>query len=177
MVVLAAIPLLQPAVLVLIGPAPQGSPRAAVLLGSPRFELFVGIAISGLAAMGLGLMISALVRNGDKAVTLLPLILVPQLVLTSPQLSIYNKPGLAQVADVASAQWGYAIFASTIDANQLVDDAQVGPGPSQFDKRGRWNHDTRAWLTDAGWLIGLVTVELAVTAVLLRRRDPSSLLN
>jgi ABC-type multidrug transport system ATPase subunit/pSer/pThr/pTyr-binding forkhead associated (FHA) protein len=174
-VVLSAITILQAAALVLIGTARQGSPPDAALLGSPRLEIFAGIALSGLAAMGLGLMLSALVRNGDKAVTLLPLILVPQLVLTSPQLQIYDKPGLAQVADVASAQWGYAIFASTIDTNQLAAAAQVGAGPSQFDTRGRWNHDARTWLTDAGWLAGLVTVELVATAMLLRRRDPSLL--
>ncbi len=174
-VVLAAITVLQAAALVLIGTARQGSPPDAALLGSPRLELFAGIALSGLAAMGLGLMLSALVRNGDKAVTLLPLILVPQLVLTSPQLQIYDKPGLAQVADLASAQWGYAIFASTVDTNQLAADAQVGPGPDQFDTRGRWNHDPRTWLTDAGWLAGLVAVELAATGTLLRRRDPSLL--
>ncbi|HEX3607962.1 MAG TPA: ATP-binding cassette domain-containing protein [Candidatus Dormibacteraeota bacterium] len=174
-VVLAVITILQAAVLVLIGTARQGSPHDAVLLGSPRLELVVGIALSGLAAMGLGLMLSAWVRNGDKAVTLLPLILVPQLVLTSPQLSIYDKPGLAQVADLASAQWGYAILASTVDTNQLVADAQFGSGPSQFDSRGRWNHDRRTWTTDAAWLLGLLAVELVATGMLLKRRDPSPL--
>ena len=173
--VLSVITIVQASVLVLIGTARQGNPPDASLLGSWRLEMCAGIALCGLASMGLALMISAMVRNGDKAVTLLPLILVPQLVLTSPQLSIYDKPGLGQVADVASAQWGYAIFASTVDTNQLVADSQVTPGPAQFDSRGRYNHDPRTWLTDAAWLTGLTLVPLIVTAMLLRRRDPSLL--
>jgi hypothetical protein len=174
-VVLSVITVLQALILVFIGTARQGSPPDAALLGSWHLELFLGVSLCGLASMGLALMISAMVRNGDKAVTLLPLILVPQLVLCSPQLQIYDKPVLGQIADVASAQWGYAIFASTVDTNQLVADAQVGPGPSQFDTRGRWNHDAHTWLTDAGWLAGLLAVELVATGLLLRRRDPSLL--
>jgi ABC-type multidrug transport system ATPase subunit len=174
-VVLSVITVLQALILVFIGTARQGSPPDAALLGSWHLELFLGVSLCGLASMGLALMISAMVRNGDKAVTLLPLILVPQLVLCSPQLGIYDKPVLGQVADIASAQWGYAIFASTVDTNQLAADAQVGNGPSQFDTRGRWNHDARTWLTDATWLAGLFGVELVATAILLRRRDPSLL--
>ncbi|MEA2614758.1 MAG: transport system ATP-binding/permease protein [Chloroflexota bacterium] len=173
--VLSVITVLQAVALVLVGTARQGRPPDAALLGSWRLEMCVGIALCGLASMGLALMLSAMVRNGDKAVTLLPLILVPQLVLCSPQLQIYDKPVLGQIADVASAQWGYAIFASTVDTNQLVADAQAGPGPSQFDTRGRWNHDAHTWLTDAGWLAGLLAVELVATGLLLRRRDPSLL--
>ncbi len=173
--VLSVITVVQASVLVLIGTARQGNPPDAAVLGSWRLEMCAGITLCGLASMGLALMISAMVRNGDKAVTLLPLILVPQLVLTSPQLSIYDKPALGQIADLASAQWGYAIFASTVDTNQLVADSQITPGPSQFDTRGRWNHDPRTWLTDAGWLGGLFVVQLVATGMLLRRRDPTLL--
>ena len=173
--VLSFITVVQAAVLVIIATARQGSPPDAALLPSWRLEMVLGMALCGLASMGLGLMISAWVRNGDKVGTLIPLILVLQLVLSSAQLGIYDKPVLGQIADVASAQWGYALFASTVDTNQLVADAQVGPGPSQFDTRGRWNHDPRTWLTDAGWLVALLAVELAATGMLLRRRDPSLL--
>jgi ABC-type multidrug transport system ATPase subunit/pSer/pThr/pTyr-binding forkhead associated (FHA) protein len=173
--VLSFITVVQAAVLVIIATARQGSPPDAALLPSWRLEMILGMALCGLASMGLGLMISAWVRNGDKVGTLIPLILVLQLVLSSAQLGIYDKPVLGQIADVASAQWGYALFASTVDTNQLVADAQVGPGPSQFDTRGRWNHDARTWLTDAGWLVGLLCVELVATGMLLRRRDPSLL--
>ncbi|HEX6493540.1 MAG TPA: FHA domain-containing protein [Candidatus Dormibacteraeota bacterium] len=173
--VLSFITVIQAAVLVIIATARQGSPPDAALLPSWRLEMVVGMALCGLASMGLGLMISAWVRSGDKVGTLIPLILVLELVLSSAQLGIYDKPVLGQVADVASAQWGYALFASTVDTNQLVADAQVGPGPSQFDTRGRWNHDARTWLTDGGWLVALLVVELVATGMLLRRRDPSLL--
>ena len=173
--VLSVITVVQAAVLVLIATARQGSPPDAALLPSWRLEMILGMGLCGLASMGLGLMISAWVRTADKVGTLIPLILVLQLVLSSAQLGIYDKPVLGQIADVASAQWGYALIASTVDTNQLVADAQVAPGPSQFDTRGRWNHDARTWLTDAGWLVGLLAVELVATGMLLRRRDPSLL--
>lgn len=121
---------------------------------------------------------------------MLPIALVFLLVLAIggvfPQIG--KRPVLKQLGYVASTQWGFAGAASTVELNDLqavsgvltrvesvsVDDPE--PLFKAIDKgeRGepRWDHDARAWLTDAGALIGLTLVSLLATGLVLRRGDP-----
>jgi ABC transport system ATP-binding/permease protein len=177
--VLSAITLLQAVVLVLIGTLRQGGSAGGTLLPSLRVELIVDIALAGLVAMSLGLLISALVSRADKALTLLPLLLVPQLVLSFPQLEVETKPVLNQLSYVASAQWGYAAMASTIDLNRLAyNDARAvnpsiqGDPENASGSRVRWRHQPVEWALDVGALAVLFVAALGGAAVGLRRRDP-----
>jgi ABC transport system ATP-binding/permease protein len=193
-VVLSVITLLQAAVLVLVGAARQGGADRGTVLPSLPLELVVDIALAGLAAMALGLFISALVSRADKALTLLPLLLVPQLVLSFPQLGIETKPVLSQLSYFASAQWGYAAVASSIDLNRLayVDARTIDPRiqgdpenataalvqsvktASVTGMRKRWRHVPLYWALDSGALVALFVISIAGAAVGLRRRDPKT---
>jgi hypothetical protein len=157
-----------------------------------RLELIVDIALAGLAAMALGLLVSALVSRADKALTLLPLLLVPQLVLSFPQLQIETKPVLNQLSYFASAQWGYAAMASTIDLDRLAYNDARGIDPrirgdpenasgslvqsvktvSFGGIRVRWRHVAMDWALDSGALVVLFVLSVAGAAVAIRRRDP-----
>ncbi len=174
-IVLSAVTALQMLVLVLIGAAGQGIPPSASALGSAWLEVYLAIAFSGMAAMTMGLLVSAAVHNADKALTLLPLLLGPQLVLASPQLRINEKPVLAQAAYLASAQWGYAALASTFDSNRLTARAPALPHAKAPDIRPLWNHDARAWSESIVLLVVLCGCEIVGAGYLLRRRDPSVL--
>jgi ABC-type multidrug transport system ATPase subunit len=171
--VLAVVTIGQAVVVALLAAARQGGPVSASALGAPRLELIVGLALTGLAAMGMGLLVSACVSNADKALALLPLILVPQLVLTSPLLAIESKPLIGQLSYVASAQWGFAAVASTVDTNRLADNG--GPAAAHAQRRARWTHSPSTWYRDTGWLLGILLFELAATGLVLRRRDPNLL--
>jgi ABC-type multidrug transport system ATPase subunit len=173
-IVLSMITILQTLVLVTIGAAAQGEAQSAAALGSAWLEVYLAIGLCGLAAMTMGLLVSAAVRNADKALTLLPLLLVPQLVLASPQLRIDQKPVLAQAAYLASAQWGYAALASTFDSNRLAREVE-GATKQPVHKANAWNHDQGAWLVSVFVLAGLCTAEVLGAGYLLRRRDPSVL--
>jgi ABC-type multidrug transport system ATPase subunit/pSer/pThr/pTyr-binding forkhead associated (FHA) protein len=193
-VVLSVITVLQAVVLVLVGAARQGGSDPGTLLPSLRLELVLDIALAGLAAMALGLFISALVSRADKALTLLPLLLVPQLVLSFPQLQIETKPVLSQLSYFASAQWGYAAMASSIDLNRLAYldartiDPRINGDPenataalvqsvktaSVTGMRKRWRHVPLYWALDCGALVVLFVISIAGAAVGLRRRDPKA---
>ena len=118
---LGAITILQSAVLVALATADQGGPVYASVLGWPLGELMIGAVLAGLAAMCIGLLISALARTSDRATTVLPVVLVFQLVLALggvfPQIG--NKPVLKQLGYVSSARWGSPRVASTTDLNNL----------------------------------------------------------
>ena len=103
-----------------LGIVRQGGPDNGSVMSSGQFELFFDVALAGLAAMALGLLISAFVSNGDKALTILPVILFAEFLFTGSAFPVNKTPGLAQASYLASAKWGYSAAASTADADVLL---------------------------------------------------------
>jgi ABC transport system ATP-binding/permease protein len=189
--VLGVVTVLQSAVLVAVATSRQGTPGDGALTGWPLGELIVVSAFAGLAAMAMGLFISAAAGTTDRAVTVLPIVLVFLLVLALgavfPQIG--ERPVLNQLGYLGSTQWGFAGMASTVDLNDLqavtgvltrVNSVQVdNPAPLfravHKGDRGdpRWDHDPGAWLTACGALLGL-TLAGAFAAGLAVRRDEGS---
>ena len=104
--VLAPLTIVQAIILVVIGFARQPVHGSASALGSPELELVVDLAFAGLAAMSLGLLVSAMMRSADKAISVLILIVVGQLIMSIPLLQISSKPVLGQLSWLSSAKWG-----------------------------------------------------------------------
>ena len=188
--VLGVITVLQAVVLVALAMSDQGGPPHAVLLGWPLGELMVIASLTGIAAMAIGLFISAVAKTTDRATTVLPIALVFLLVLALggvfPQIG--DKPVLKQLGYVASTRWGFAGMASTSDLNDLQAVTGVltrtpsvnvdNPNAlfQAFRERYRgdplWKHSSSAWLSDAGALIGLALVALLAAGFVLRRDRP-----
>jgi len=188
--VLGLITILQAVVLMALALSAQRGPARAVLLGWPLGELMVIGALTGIAAMAIGLSISAAAKTTDRATTVLPIVLVFLLVLALggvfPQIG--DKPVLKQLGYVASTRWGFAGMASTSDLNDLqavtgvltrtpsvnVDDPSALFQAFRERYRGDplWEHSSSAWLTDAGALIGLTLLALLGAGFVLRRDRP-----
>lgn len=117
--VLGVLTIVQSIILVLLGTARQGGLDHGALFGSGRFELIVVASVTGLAAMALGLMISSLVTNPDKALTILPVILLAQFLLSGALFNVADSPVLAPLSYVTSAKWGFAAASSTADLQSL----------------------------------------------------------
>jgi ABC-type cobalamin/Fe3+-siderophores transport system ATPase subunit len=189
--VLGAITILQAVVLVTLAFAAQHGPAHAVLLGWPLGELMAIGALTGIAAMATGLLISAAAKTPDRATSVLPIVLVFLLVLSLGGLfpRIGDKPVLKQLGYVASTRWGFAAMASTSDLNDLqavtgvlsrtptvnVDDPSVLFNAFRNRARGDplWDHTSSAWLADSGASLGLSVVALLAAGFVLRR-DRSS---
>jgi ABC-type multidrug transport system ATPase subunit/pSer/pThr/pTyr-binding forkhead associated (FHA) protein len=188
--VLGVITTLQAAVLIVLATAAQHGPRYASVLGWPLGELIAAGAMTGFAAMGLGLLISALSGSADRATTILPVVLVLQMVLALggvfPQIG--NRPVLKQLGYVSSTRWGFAASASTTDLNDLqeitgvltrtptvaLSNPQPLFGALTRGARGEasWDHTAQAWLLDAAVLAALGMAALLGTGLALRRLDP-----
>ncbi|MFQ5554734.1 MAG: FHA domain-containing protein, partial [Acidimicrobiia bacterium] len=117
--VLSILTFLQAAVMVLIAMRRQGSGWGGALLESGEIEFVIGFGMAGLAGMGLGLLISAIAKNVDRAVSLLPVLLVLQLIVSGAFKNVLEKPVLREASYLASAQWGFSAGAATIDLNEL----------------------------------------------------------
>jgi hypothetical protein len=187
--VLGVLTVVQAFVLVAIAAARQGGPEDAAALGWARGELFAMAALGGLAAMALGLLVSAAARTADRATTVLPIVLVFQLVLALggvfPELG--DKPVLEQARYAATAQWTFAGMASTADLNDLQEvtgvltetpSVNVDDPSELFEKLERgdrgeavWDHEASAWFLDAGALVALSALALLGAGLALRREE------
>jgi ABC transport system ATP-binding/permease protein len=188
--VLGALTILQAIVLVVLATARQHGPRDATVLGWPLGELIAVVAATGLAGMALGLLVSALASRVDRAMAILPILLLVELILAMgavfPDLS--EQPVLKQAGYLAGTQWGFAAAASTVDLNaldalndvarelptvDLRDPGALASGLASLDEgEGRWEHEPGRWLTAMLALGGLTAAALVGTGLALRRYDP-----
>ena len=198
---LAPLTLLQTTVMTLIATSGQDLPAvdpsglariegAGAVLSGQRIELVVVVGVAGLAAMAVGLLISAIVRSSDRAMALLPVVLIAQVVVSVPFFATRSAV-LDPVGVVSSAQWAMAASASTTDLNDIrsVDLAVTGAGRSALvDRelpansrravasaaagRERWDHTGGVWLRDMGAALLLTVGALTLAVIVLQRRDP-----
>lgn len=191
-VVLSALVVLQAAVLVPIAVARQGGPATGSVLGSPMLELVVVCALAGIAGTALGLLISAFAGSVDRAMTILPVLLIFLMLLAMGGLfpDLVDKPVLKQASYAASTQWGFSAAASTVDLDRLqsVDRlARDVPSVRLNDTRPaldalardsevdwRWRHETYAWLKDTAALVALSVIFLVGAVFAVRRRRPEA---
>jgi ABC-type multidrug transport system ATPase subunit len=190
--VLGAITLLQAAILVPLATARQGGPEQGSLLEWPLAELVLGAALAGLAAMGLGLFISSVAGSVDRAITILPVVLIIQMLLAMGGVfpDVVEKPGLEQASKLAGTQWGFAATASTVELDRLQTIDRLAEEMSTFDtadplpflraasgqvqSEPRWSHDWETWVWDAVRLLLLTMAGIAGATLVLRRRGVSA---
>jgi ABC-type multidrug transport system ATPase subunit len=190
--VLGTLTAVQCGLLAAIALARQGSHDGGSLIGSPFAELIVATMLTGLAAMGLGLLISALASTVDRAMTVLPVILIFQMLLAMGGVfpDVVEKPGLKQASYVAGTQWGFSAAASTVDLDRVQSVDRIArkapairldsPLP-QFESLAvslkpdaRWAHDPDTWLKNAGALVALTALGIGGAGLALRRRRPEA---
>jgi hypothetical protein len=140
--------------------------------------------------MALGLLVSAVVRSSDRALVLLPVLLITQVIASVP----FFEAGalVAPLGAVSSAQWGTAAAASTTTLNRVraVDIAAGNAGRSSLfgnqtpsapaqqqvrsaaaSGRSRWIHEGATWARDAAALAVLTIAPILATMLVLLRRD------
>lgn len=145
------------AVLAVLGDHP---PDSAILLSDPALEVIIAVLAAALAALAVGLTISALIDNADRGMPLLVLLVMGQLVLCGGLFSVHGRAGLEQLSWFVPARWAFAMAAATINLNS--------PGSSD----PLWDHTASVWLQD-GLMLAVLTISLlGVTGLLLKRLDP-----
>jgi energy-coupling factor transporter ATP-binding protein EcfA2 len=151
-----------------------------VVLESQLVELIVVAIIVGTSSMATGLLLSAVVGGVDRASTVLPVILVLQVIVSVPVIS--GSSVVLQVLGYGlSARWGMAAAASTIDLADLrkpyitmtetARSGQVIEDLSPYEQP-TWRHDPAVWGADVAILLSLTVVGLAGAWLALRATDP-----
>ncbi|MCL2227866.1 MAG: ATP-binding cassette domain-containing protein [Oscillospiraceae bacterium] len=100
-----------------------GLPRSGVLMGA-YFEILGATFLTALSASALGIFISSLFKNADRAMTVAPLLLMPQLLFSG---MIFELSGLTNVLSYAViCRWSMQSLGTTSNLNALYTITQDG---------------------------------------------------
>jgi ABC transport system ATP-binding/permease protein len=127
----------------------------------PPAELFVDLAALTIAAMSLGLLISALAERLEQAVAMITLASIAQIALNGVTAQL--SPALNRFAFLFPDRWGLAAAASTVDLSKITL-----PPPRPAD--ALWAHTAGQWQADLIALAILAVGYLTLATVVLQRR-------
>ncbi|MCU1450400.1 MAG: modulated efflux pump with fused ATPase and integral rane subunit, partial [Acidimicrobiales bacterium] len=170
LVVLVPFVLVQSTVLTLIAVSQQQGPKVSNILKPPVLELVADIALTGLAAMVVGLLISAAVTTSDKATPLMAATVAASLLLAGALFDLRDKPGIRELSYVTSSRWGFAAASSSADLRRLEVNQCHEPPHETCD--AAWQHKKGVWVSDVAGLGAIMVVGIGGAAYFLRRRDP-----
>ena len=175
--VLSLLVLVQTLVLVGIVALKVRFPEASGLLLPSLVETFITLLLTSLAGMALGLVISAFSVSGDRAISIVPLALIPQILFAG---LIFKIEGAATpLSWLTISRWSMDALGTGLNLNSLchlpnADDAGTVPSgctPDFLSTEDAFTHSVEHLL--GRWLILVLytLVCLGLTAWALRRRD------
>lgn len=148
--------------------------------------------LAGWNGVGLGLMISALAANADKATSVVPLTVLPQIILAGALMPLHDmNPTTDALSFLMASRWANQALeisllqGKTVSADLLGDEAYLKPlwnrwpdydlrkDKAKFlhDHAGKEIERKREMAVAGGVLALFVAVQLAAVAVTLRRQD------
>ena len=177
-VVLGAFSLLQAFILVyfvnLAAPFDQLNKTAIIFKGNMFLEIYISMALTAVAGLMTGLLISAIVPNNDRAMSLVPLPLIPQVIFAGVVFNL-DTTNLQIPAAFFPARWAMAAMGSSVGLHndQIGTDnfSNIGnlfpttvSNPNNLDPV---QHLLLSW----GFLIALIVVQGFLIAWFLKKKD------
>lgn len=142
------------------------------LIISLQFEIFITMFLTMLASSTMGLFISTLVENNDRAMGIAPIVLIPQLIFTG---LVFELKGLGdKIADLAISKWATRALSESFDLNNRPLKSHVlhpkFPIPSR-NLPSCYKHDIN--LLCQNWIVlgAIVFICLVLSLVMLDRKD------
>ena len=126
-------------------------------------ELYLTIVLAGLGGIALGLCVSAVATTPDKATSLIPIVLVPQVLFSGIMFGLHGIPKLLSFA--VSSRAAVDAMSATIDINALATPMFV-PLPEE----PQYAHNAAVLLSAWTTLLGQAVVFGAIAWIVLRRR-------
>jgi ABC-type multidrug transport system ATPase subunit len=149
LIVLGVISAFQAVLLVLIGLTGTTFPPKGALLPIPLVEVMLSVALVGVASMAIGLLVSSAVSTAERAMPLVFLLVMVQVVTTGGIFAIHGKVGIEEIAWFTPSRWGFAANAATTDLN-TIGGFTAAHSPDPY-----WNHTAKAWLIDMAGMAAL----------------------
>lgn len=117
-VVQAMIAIIQSVIMVAVFVALKGAPKCdGVVVGNPTIEMMVTIFVTIYVSAGFGLLISAISKNGDRAMSIAPFVLIIQLLFSG---ILFTLNGATEkISYFTFSRWSMEALGSTNSLNEL----------------------------------------------------------
>ena len=172
MSILGIICLIQSVLLVSVFNFIHPFPTLTGLLWNPILELLLSTFLLSLASTGMGLAVSTLVENPDRAMGIAPLLLIPQIMFSG---FIFKLQGITdKFSYLAVSKWGIQAYAVSLDINKLpslitLDNPQlVLPARTIITD---YNHEIHQLYNHWGVLLFFILATVVMSIVSLRLKD------
>lgn len=96
------------------------------VLGTDAWQLFGVLALASLAATMQGLVLSAYSNSTDQSVSLVPIVLLPQVIFSGMLIELGDLGPAQVVANLMPGRWAYGGLANLTRLPELYDDAGIG---------------------------------------------------
>lgn len=164
-VVLGALLAVQDFILLYIVSTKAGYPANGLLwrgTSGAFAELYVTLLLSSFAGLMMGLVISALVPNSDRAVSIVPVLLIPQIIFASVIFELKGNAG-QWISVILPARWGMQAAGSIDHLHDKFTDHSTA----------FYAYDAAHVLAFWGALVALTLVFFVLTLLAMRRKDAS----
>ena len=134
-----------------------GSPEEGVMM-YPPLEIFVTTFLTSFGASGMGLFASALFKNPDRAMTVAPILLMPQILFSG---LLFKLEGVTKyISWFAVCRWSMEGYGTTANLNSLPQKIDVGGQLQQIEKKAEdfftftAGHMWKSWLLLLAFVAG-----------------------
>ena len=148
-----------------------GHPEEGILLNDPFQETFVTVWLTIEASMAIGFVISALVKNGDRAMTMAPFVLIIQLLFSG---ILFRLEGMgSKIAYFTVSKWSVEALGSTAILNDLPSKIQREM-PAKIEVEDIFRASVGHLALDWGIMIGMMLLCAVLCTFLLRSLSKDS---
>ncbi len=163
-IVLGVLCLIQSLLVVGVFTALVGSPNSGILM-EPFAELLVTTFLTALSSAAMGLFVSSLFTNADRAMTVAPILLMPQILFSG---LIFKLSGTTEVSSwFAVCRWSMECYGTTADLNALPLRLQQEGIMIPHDAENYFNHTVLHMLSSYGILIAFTVAFLLLSRIVL----------
>ncbi|OIJ22478.1 ABC transporter permease [Anaerobacillus alkalidiazotrophicus] len=140
------------------------------LLGSIRLELMITLFLTTFAATTLGLVISSMVSNSDRAMGIAPYLLIPQLILNG---LVFKLEGAAEViSNLAISKWAARAIGISFDLNSRpLEIEDSGFRVPQRDLPEYFDYELSLLYQNWMILVGVAVICIIASIVSLKLKD------
>lgn len=139
-----------------------GPTQGFVMLGQPVLELYLTLAVTAVASMLIGLVLSSLAKSNEQILPMLVVAIMVSIVFSGGMIPITGRVGFDQLSWLLPARWGFAASASVVDLNSI--DA-LAPAVDLL-----WTHSAFWWGFDMASLLVVGAAAIVLLRWLLRLR-------
>lgn len=140
------------------------------LIGSVQVELFLSFFLATMAATSLGLFVSSIVGNSDRAMGLAPVLLIPQLIFNG---LVFNIEGFSKsiISDFVISKWAARAFSISVDLNDKPTELETRVPVPPRDLPEYYNYDISLLYQNWGILIGISVISIMLSLFVLKQKD------